>query len=75
MDDLIVPIIRGAQVLLRMHSLDVPAAVTKLVATLQPDGSVKKERPRALTSGMSAVVELKLGSKVLMESFQDYTCG
>ena len=75
MDHLIVPIIRGAQVLLRMYSLDVPAAVIKLVATLQPDGSVKKERPRALPSGKSAVVELKLESKVVVESFQNYTCG
>jgi elongation factor 1 alpha-like protein len=56
MEKLSVPIIRGAQVVFHMHSLDVPAVLTKLVAILKRDGSVKKERPRALTSGSSAVV-------------------
>lgn len=56
MEKLTVPIIRGAQVVFHMHSLDVPAVLTKLVAILKRDGSVKKERPRALTSGTSAVV-------------------
>jgi elongation factor 1 alpha-like protein len=56
MDKLSVPIIRGAQVVFHMHSLDVPAVLTKLVAILKRDGSVQKERPRALTSGTSAVV-------------------
>ena len=37
MDNLTVPIIWGAQVLFHMHSLDVPAVISKLI-------SVKKER-------------------------------
>jgi elongation factor 1 alpha-like protein len=56
MEGLSVPIIRGAQVVFHMHSLDIPAIVTKLVAVLTRDGSIKKDRPRALTSGASAVV-------------------
>lgn len=56
MEKLSVPIIRGAQVSFHIHNLDIPAIVTKLVAILKRDGSVKKERPRALTSGVSAVV-------------------
>lgn len=73
MDDLTVPIIRGAQVLFHMHSLDLPAAITKLVALLKPDGTVLKERPRALTSGVSALVELKLSdnSKIVLDRFQE----
>ena len=73
MDDLTVPIIRGAQVLFHMHSLDLPAAVTKLVALLKPDGSILKERPRALTSGVSALVELKLSdnTKIVLDRFQE----
>jgi elongation factor 1 alpha-like protein len=71
MDELTVPIIRGAQVLFHMHSLDIPAVITKLISTLKPDGSIIKERPRALTSGVSAVVELKLDNKIVMEAFQD----
>ena len=71
MDKLAVPIIRGAQAIFHMHSLDVPAVLTKLVATLKRDGSVKKERPRALTSGVSAKVEFTLSDKIVMESFSE----
>lgn len=74
MDDLTVPIIRGAQVLFHMHSLDVPASLNKLIALLKPDGSgILKERPRALTSGVSAMVELKLSdnTKIVMDRFQE----
>lgn len=73
MDNLTVPIIRGAQVLFHMHSIDVPAALTKLIALLKPDGSTLKERPRALTSGSSAMVELKLSdnTKIVMDTFQE----
>jgi elongation factor 1 alpha-like protein len=69
MDQLTVPIIRGAQVLFHMHSLDVPAVLTKLVAITKRDGSVKKERPRALTGGASAIVELTLSDKIVLEPF------
>lgn len=71
MDQLTVPIIRGAQVLFHMHSLDIPAVISKLVSTLKPDGSVDKERPRALTSGVNAIVEVKLDTKIVMETFLD----
>jgi len=73
MDNLTVPIIRGAQVLFHMHSIDVPAALTKLVALLKPDGTILKERPRALTSGSSAMIELKLSdnTKIVMDKFQE----
>lgn len=69
MDQLAVPIIRGAQVLFHMHSLDVPAVLTKLLAVTKRDGSIKKERPRALTGGASAIVEMTLKDKIVMEPF------
>ena len=69
MDKLVVPIIRGAQVIFHMHSLDVPTVVTKLVAVLKRDGSIKKERPRALTGGVSAKIEITVSDKIVMESF------
>lgn len=71
MDDLAVPIIRGAQVIFHMHSLDVPTVLTKLVAILKPDGSVKKERPRALTKGVNASIEFTVSDKLVMEAFSD----
>mmetsp|Transcript_6325 Transcript_6325/g.18025 ORF Transcript_6325/g.18025 Transcript_6325/m.18025 type:complete len:605 (+) Transcript_6325:305-2119(+) len=69
MEDLAVPIIRGAQVIFHMHSLDVPTVLTKLHAILKRDGSVKKERPRALTKGVSARVELTVSDRIVMEPF------
>mmetsp|Transcript_19456 Transcript_19456/g.48475 ORF Transcript_19456/g.48475 Transcript_19456/m.48475 type:complete len:270 (+) Transcript_19456:570-1379(+) len=69
MDNLAVPIIRGAHVIFHMHSLDVPTVLTKLVAILKRDGSIKKERPRALTSGVSAKIEFTVSEKIVMESF------
>lgn len=71
MEQLQVPIIRGAQVLLHMHSIDVPAVLSKLIAITKRDGSIKKERPRAVTGGASAVVEIALQEKVCLESFAD----
>lgn len=69
MDRLTIPIIRGSQVLLHMHSLDVPAVISNLISqTDRSDGSVK-ERPRMLTGGANATVEIKLGHKVCLETF------
>ena len=70
-DKLTVPIIRGAQVIFHMHSLDVPAVLTKLVAVLNRDGSVQKEKPRAITGGVNALVELTLSDKIVMESYSE----
>ena len=69
MDDLNVPIIRGANVLLHMHSIDVPAVLTKLISTTTRDGL--KENPRALLSGASASVEITLKTKVCVEAYND----
>ena len=71
MDQLEVPIIRGAQVLFHMHSLDVPAVLNNLLALTKHDGSTKKGRPRALTGGASAIVELTLSDKIVMEAYSD----
>jgi elongation factor 1 alpha-like protein len=71
MENLSIPIIRGAQVLFHMHSLDVPVVLTKLIAITNRDGSIKKERPRALTGGASAIVEFTLSDKICMEPFSE----
>jgi elongation factor 1 alpha-like protein len=71
MDQLHVPIIRGSHVIFHMHSLDVPAVITNLVAILNGDGSIKKERPRAITGGVTATVELTLSDRIVMESYSE----
>jgi len=71
MDQLTVPIIRGAQVLLHMHSLDIPAVISNIVSKInKKDGSVIKN-PRILAGGSSANVEIKLSSKVCLEAYSD----
>jgi elongation factor 1 alpha-like protein len=66
------PIIRGAQVLFHMHHLDVPCHLSSLIRTFNfKDGSVLKERPRALTSNTQAEVELTLSVPIVMEAFAD----
>ena len=71
MDQLAVPIIKGAQILFHMHSLDVPAVMNKLVAITKRDGTIKKERPRALPGGSSAIVELTMSDKLVLEPFTE----
>jgi elongation factor 1 alpha-like protein len=71
MEKLAIPIIRGAQVIFHMHSLDVPAVLTRVSSILKRDGSIKKERPRALTSGVSAVIEITLSDRIVMESYTE----
>lgn len=72
MEQLQVPIIRGAQVLLHMHSMDVPAVISKLIATTNKrDGSIQKSNPRVVTGGTSATVEITLQEKICMERFAD----
>jgi len=69
LDSVTIPIIRGARVLFHMQSLDVPATVSKLVALTKRDGTVTKERPRALTRDSSAIVEITLNDKIVMDKF------
>jgi len=70
MEQLKVPVIQGSQVLLHMHSLDIPAIIYKLVSvTSRIDGSLN-ERPRILTSGVNAIVEIKVNKRMCVESFE-----
>mmetsp|Transcript_28835 Transcript_28835/g.42556 ORF Transcript_28835/g.42556 Transcript_28835/m.42556 type:complete len:680 (+) Transcript_28835:145-2184(+) len=70
MDQLSVPIIRGAQVLLHMHSVDVPTTISKLVSSVNPKKkNSSKERPRVLTGGTSAIVEMTFARKICVEPY------
>eukprot|EP00978_Attheya_sp_CCMP212_P007886 scaffold18340_cov53-Attheya_sp.AAC.2 len=81
MDALQVPIIRGAQVLLHMHSLSVPTVISKLLSAMQTpkhqhqkNGAPPQEvlNPRVLVAGtMSATVELKLSERICIERYSD----
>ena len=69
MERLAVPIIRGSQVLLHMHSIDVPAVLNKLVSSeKRGDHNAKpRQNPRVLTGGVTATVEVTLSEKLVIE--------
>ncbi|EED80776.1 predicted protein [Postia placenta Mad-698-R] len=59
--DIDIPITAGAFVELFHHSRDVPAAVTKLICTLdRASGTVAKQNPRVLAKNVSAEVQITL---------------
>ena len=69
MDDLAIPIIRGAQLLFHIQSLDVPAVLTNLISTTKRSNNATKNRPRAVTSSSNAIVELTLFTPICTEPF------
>jgi len=59
--DIQVPILAGTSIELFHHSRDVPAAISKLNATLdRASGAVIKQNPRVLTKGASAEVQIAI---------------
>lgn len=63
-----VPLLRGAAVVLHAHAAKEAAHVTNLIATLDgKTGEVAKQRPRCLTQGQSALVEVTLDRPVALE--------
>ncbi|OJA15632.1 hypothetical protein AZE42_04847 [Rhizopogon vesiculosus] len=59
--DIQLPITTGASIELFHHSRDVPATISKLIATVdRASGVVTKKSPRVLTKGISAEVEISL---------------
>lgn len=69
MDDLAMPIIRGAQVLFHIHSLDIPATLTQLISTTKRSNNVTRNKPRAITAASSAVVQITLSNPICMEAY------
>lgn len=67
MERLSVPIIRGSQVLLHMHSIDVPAVLTKLLSSQRRGDTTPRQNPRVLTGGITATVEITLSEKIVLE--------
>jgi len=80
MDPLSIPIIPGSKVQYHMHSLDIPATITKLISREEKNSSKINSKdnkaatilkPRILTGGVKAVVELKLDKRVCVEAYSD----
>jgi elongation factor 1 alpha-like protein len=71
LDDLTVPIIRGSQVLMHMHCLDVPAVISNIISKLNKEDGSTISRPRVLTGGSNATVQIKLQEKICLERYSD----
>lgn len=72
MERLGVPVIRGTQVLLHMHSVDVPAVLSRLVSSEKRGGTKNhdnkpRQNPRVLTGGATATVEITLSERLVIE--------
>jgi Translation elongation factor EF-1alpha (GTPase) len=71
LDDLSVPIIRGSQVLMHMHCLDVPAVISNIISKLNKKDGSTIPRPRVLTGGSNATVQIKLQERICLERYSD----
>jgi len=76
LEQVTMPIIRGATAMFHIHSIQVPCFLSTLVQSMSMGHGNKKEnqwkqRPRALTKHSQAVVEITLQQPIVMESFDD----
>jgi len=71
MEKLTVPIIRGSQVLMHMHCLDVPAIISSIISKVNKRDGSDILKPRVLTGGSNATVEIKLNEKICLETYSD----
>ncbi|XP_058468795.1 HBS1-like protein isoform X1 [Solea solea] len=68
-----VPITQGFPVLLHYQTLSEPATIRKLISVLhKSSGEVLKKKPKCLSKGMNAIVEIQTQRPVSLELYKDY---
>uniref|UniRef100_A0A673G3I5 HBS1-like protein n=1 Tax=Sinocyclocheilus rhinocerous TaxID=307959 RepID=A0A673G3I5_9TELE len=68
-----VPVTQGFPVLLHYQTVSEPATVRKLVSVLhKSSGEVLKKKPKCLSKGQNAVVEIQTQRPVALELYKDY---
>ncbi|CAL1586327.1 unnamed protein product [Knipowitschia caucasica] len=68
-----VPITQGFPVLLHYQTVSEPATIKKLISVLhKSSGEVLKKKPKCLSKGMNAIVELQTHRPVALELYKDY---
>ncbi|XP_034555124.1 HBS1-like protein isoform X1 [Notolabrus celidotus] len=68
-----VPITKGFPVLLHYQTVSEPATIRKLVSVLhKSSGEVLKKKPKCLSKGMNAIVEIQTQRPVSLELYKDY---
>uniref|UniRef100_A0A3B4WNH2 HBS1-like translational GTPase n=1 Tax=Seriola lalandi dorsalis TaxID=1841481 RepID=A0A3B4WNH2_SERLL len=68
-----VPITQGFPILLHYQTVSEPATIRKLVSVLhKSSGEVLKKKPKCLSKGMNAIVEIQTQRPVSLELYKDY---
>ncbi|XP_010789990.1 HBS1-like protein isoform X1 [Notothenia coriiceps] len=68
-----VPITKGFPVLLHYQTVSEPATIRKLISVLhKSSGDVIKKKPKCLSKGMNAIVEIQTQRPVALELYKDY---
>ncbi|XP_075453495.1 HBS1-like protein isoform X2 [Ascaphus truei] len=68
-----VPITQGFPVIIHYQTVSEPATIRKLISVLHKStGEVMKKKPKCLTRGMNAVIELQTQRPVALELYKDY---
>ncbi|XP_056588609.1 HBS1-like protein isoform X2 [Triplophysa dalaica] len=68
-----VPVTKGFPVLLHYQTISEPATIRKLVSILhKSSGEVLKKKPKCLSKGQNAVVEIQTQRPVALELYKDY---
>ncbi|XP_070704946.1 HBS1-like protein isoform X1 [Pempheris klunzingeri] len=68
-----VPITQGFPVLLHYQTVSEPATIRKLISVLhKSSGEVLKKKPKCLSKGMNAIVEIQTQRPVPLELYKDY---
>lgn len=71
--NIVMPLLRGASLVLHAHSAKQPVRISELVSLLDPkSGQVAKAKPRVVTKNQSAVVELVAERSICLEAYTDY---
>ena len=67
-----IPIVKGTEVIMHVGSLDVPATISKLIASLNPDGTEDKLKPRCITSQSNAKVRITLSKPMCLDQYTNH---
>lgn len=63
------PIIKGSQVLLHIHNLDVTAIICKIISVVNKKDRTIISRPKFLTGGTNVFIEIALEEPICVETF------
>ncbi|XP_018412450.1 PREDICTED: HBS1-like protein [Nanorana parkeri] len=68
-----VPITQGFPVIIHYQTVSEPATIRKLISVLHKStGEVTKKKPKCLTKGMNAIIELQTQRPVALELYKDF---